>query len=125
MPYYLRAKTYLRYAEEAYKRALQNLSQNPRQAQAELKDAFSLAAKALWALAQVEAPQEKPPLEKILAELSHVAEPEIARFFQEGWKKWQSGLSLEEAQTLVSKGLAYAREVLAPLLGPSGWSRVR
>ncbi len=124
MPFYVRAKTYLRYAEEEYRKGLARLSERPEEALSVLKDSFVLAAKAIWALAQVEAPKEKPDPEKLMAELSRAAEAEIADFFQKGWQRFKEGVSPEEARFLAQKALQYAREILAPLLGPSAWSPV-
>lgn len=106
MPYFIRARTYLRYAEEEFRRG-------------HFREAFLLAAKALWALSQVEAPKEAPSPEAILATLSGVAEPEVGRFFREGWRHFEEGLSPEEARELAREALLKAREILAPILRPS------
>ncbi len=106
MPYFVRARTYLRYAEEEFRRG-------------HFEEAFLLAAKAIWALVQVEAPKEKPEPERLLAELERAAEPEVARFFRRGWERFREGPSAEEARELASSALRWAREILSPILGPS------
>ncbi len=106
MPYFVRARTYLRYAEEEFRRG-------------HFEEALILAAKAIWALAQVEAPKEKPGPEEVIAELSRAAEPEVARFFREAREKFKEGISPDEARELSAAALRRAREILSPILGPS------
>jgi len=107
MPYFIRARTYLRYAEEEFRRG-------------QFRDSFLLAAKAIWALSQIEAPKESPDPESLLAALSQAVEPEVARFFQKGWQRLQKGASPDEARELAREALLKAREILAPILGPLG-----
>jgi len=123
MPFYIRAKTYLRYAEEEYKKALKRISEDREAALSAFRDSFCLAAKAIWAISQVEAPKESPPPETLLEGLSQAVEPEKAAFFKEAWRKFVTGISPEEAKTLALQALNYTREVLAPILGPPAWSR--
>jgi len=106
MPYFIRARTYLRYAEEEFRRA-------------HFEEAFWLAAKAIWALAQVEAPRERPEGERLISELERAAEPEVVRFFREAARRFAGGVSQEEAREMASSALRRAREILAPILGPS------
>ncbi|MBX6423935.1 hypothetical protein [Thermosulfurimonas sp. F29] len=106
MPYFIRARTYLRYAEEEFRRG-------------HFEEAFWLAAKAIWALAQIEAPREKPEGERLLAELERAAEAEAVRFFREAARSFAEGVSPEEARKLSSSAIRWAREILAPILGPS------
>jgi len=123
MPFYIRAKTYLRYAEEEYQKALTRLNEGQEAALLAFKDSFLFSTKAIWAVSRIEAPKEKPSPEKLLEELSRAVEPEMVTFFKDAWEKFRTGTSLEEAKALASQALNYAREVLAPILGPAAWSR--
>ncbi len=122
MPYYLRAKTYLRYAEEEFKKALERASEDEEAARRLFRDSFVLAAKAIWALSQVEAPKEKPSAEEIIKRMDSFVEPEVAEFFKKGWERLEEA-STSELRTLVSKAIGLAKDVLSPVLGPKEWFR--
>ncbi len=105
MPYFIRARTYLRYAEEEYRRG-------------HFREAFVLAGKAIWALSQVEAPREKPEPPHLWEALKQAAEPEVVDFFRRGWERLEQA-GEEEARQLAAQALKKAREILSPILGPS------
>jgi len=123
MPYYIRAKTYYRYAEEQLSEA-----EKAQEAEKKLKfsrEAVERAARALWAIVQIEAPKEKTPLERIFRELDRAVEPWLAKEIRKAWERinaLQGSTRQEEAQEAVELARFVVRrtkEVLEPIIGPT------
>ncbi len=125
MPYFIRAKTYYRYAEEQLKAAEEALAQKDyATAWARAKEAVERALRALWGIVEFEAPKEKPPIEKILAELDRATEPWLAKEIKKIWKRLlEIGASpgpdeAQEAVELARFVVSRTRDVLEPIIGP-------
>ncbi len=125
MPYFIRAKTYYRYAEEQLKAAEEALAQKDYVAAlVRAKEAVERALRALWGIVEFEAPKEKPPVERILAEIDRATEPWLAKEIKKCWKRLlelESKPGLSEAQEAVDLArfvVTRTREVLEPIIGP-------
>lgn len=125
MPYFIRAKTYYRYAEEQLRAAEEALKQGDlATALSRAKEAVERACRALWAIVEFEAPKEKPPLEKILAEIDRAVEPWLAKEIRRAWERLKESsleLSREGAQEAVDLArfvVRRSREILEPVIGP-------
>ncbi len=124
MPYYIRAKTYYRYAEEQLAAAEKALLSDPAKALKLAREAVDRAARALWAIVQTEAPKEKPPLEKILKELDRAVEPWLAKEIQKAWERINELLqnpgpeAAQEGVDLAKFVVRRTKEVLEPVIGP-------
>ncbi len=126
MPYFIRAKTYYRYAEEQLRAAERALKQRELSAAlARAKEAIERACRALWAIVEFEAPKEKPPLEKILSQFDRAVEPWLAKEIRRSWervKEISAGeLDFETAKEAVDLArfvVRRTREVLEPITGP-------
>ncbi len=126
MPYFIRAKTYYRYAEEQLRAAEGALKQRDLLAAlARAKEAIERACRALWAIVEFEAPKEKPPLEKILSQFDRAVEPWLAKEIKRSWERVKE-ISAEkpdfetakEAVDLARFVVRRTREVLEPITGP-------
>ncbi|AEH44690.1 hypothetical protein Thein_0812 [Thermodesulfatator indicus DSM 15286] len=123
MPYYIRARTYFKYAEEQI--AFAEEEKDPEKILKFANEAIDRAVRALWAIVQIEAPKEKPSFEKILAELDKACEPELAKEIKNNinrLKELTKNPSLEaakEALVLARQVVRRAREVLEPIIGPA------
>ncbi len=124
MPYFIRARTYYRYAEEQLAAAEEALAQDPERALKLAREAVERAVRALWSIVQIEAPKEKPPLEKIFPELERACEPHLAREIQKAYHRLEElskNPSLESAKEGVELArfvVRRSREVLEPVIGP-------
>ncbi|NPA49990.1 MAG: HEPN domain-containing protein [Thermodesulfobacteria bacterium] len=124
MPYYIRARAYYRYAEEQLAAAEEALPQDPARALKLAREAVERAIRALWAIVQVEAPKEKPPIEKILPELEKACEPWLAREIEKAYRRieeLQENPTPEGAREAVELARFVVRrthEVLEPIIGP-------
>ncbi len=124
MPYYIRARTYYRYAEEQLAAAEEALASEPKKALKLAWEAVERAIRALWAIVQVEAPKEKPSLEKILPELERACEPWLAKEIIKALKRIEelsqkpSQEGAKEAVDLARFVVQQAKKVLEPIIGP-------
>ncbi len=125
MPYYIRAKTYYRYAEEQLSAAEEALSADPEKALKLAREAVDRAIRALWAIVQIEAPKEKPPLEKIFPELDRAVEPWLAKEIKKAWERINELLEnpdpekAKEGVELAKFVVQRTKEVLEPIVGPT------
>ncbi len=125
MPYYIRAKTYYRYAEEQLAAAETSLATEPEKALKLAREAVERAARALWAIVQIEAPKEKPPLERIFKELDRAVEPWLAKEIHKAWRRINELLEnpskegAQEGVELAKFVVRRTKEVLEPLIGPT------
>ena len=123
MPYYIRAKTYYRYAEEQL--AAAERAKEPGKALSLALEAVNRAVRALWAIVQIEAPKEKPPVEKIFEELDRAVEPWLAKEIRKAWerivslKERPSPEGAREAVELARFVVRRTKEVLEPIIGPT------
>ena len=123
MPFYIRAKTYYRYAEEQLAAAEE--TKDPEKAIKLAKEAVERAVRALWAIVQIQAPKEKPPLEKIWPELDQAVEPWLAKEIKKAWERITSletsptKEAAQEAIDLARFVVRRTKEVLEPLIGPT------
>ncbi|WP_022854309.1 hypothetical protein [Thermodesulfatator atlanticus] len=123
MPFYIRAKTYFRYAQEQLGFAEEE--KDPARILKFAKEAVFQACRALWAIVQIEAPKEKPSFEKILSELDKACEPWLAREIKRAVKRIEelgkapSQEGAKEALELARFVVRRTRDVLEPIVGPS------
>ncbi len=124
MPYYIRARTYYRYAEEQLAAAEEVLLQDPSRALKLAQEAVERAVRALWSLVQIEAPKEKPPLEKLLPELEKACEPWLAKEIEKAYQRIKelaetpTAEGAREAVELARFVVRRTKEVLEPIIGP-------
>ncbi|OAG28088.1 hypothetical protein [Thermodesulfatator autotrophicus] len=123
MPFYIRARTYFKYAEEQM--SLAEKEKDPEKILKFTLEAAERAVRALWAIVQVEAPKEKPPLEKILAEIDKACEPDLAEEIKNHVRRIKelaqnpSVEAAKEALILSRQVVRRTREVLEPIIGPA------
>ncbi len=123
MPYYIRAKTYYRYAEEQLAEA--EKARDPKKALKFSREAVERAARALWAIVQIEAPKSNPSLEEIMGQLDRAVEPWLAREIRKAWERinaLQDSPGVEEAREAVDLArfvVKRTKEVLEPIIGPT------
>ncbi len=124
MPYYIRARTYYRYAEEQLAAAEEALPKEPERALKLAREAIERAVRALWSLVQIEAPKEKPSLQTLLSELDKACEPWLAREIEKAYQRIEelsqnpSEEASCEAVELARFVVGRTREVLEPIIGP-------
>jgi len=125
MPYFIRAKTYYRYAEEQLRAAERALKGGDfAAALSRAKEALERASRALWAIVEFEAPKEKPPLPKILAKIDRAVEPWLAKEIRRAWERLEElsqkphQENAKEAVDLTRFVVHRSREVLEPVIGP-------
>ena len=124
MPFYIRARTYYRYAEEQLAAAEEALAKEPEKAIKLSWEAVERAVRALWAIVQVEAPKEKPPLEKILLELDRACEPWLAKEIRKALERIEElqkdpiPQGAREAVELARFVVQQTKKVLEPIVGP-------
>ncbi len=124
MPYYIRARTYYRYAEEKLAEAEMAAAKEPARAVRLALDAVEKAIRALWAIVQIEAPKEKPPVEKIIPTLAQACEPWLAKEIEKAFKRIKelaetpTGEGAREAVELARFVVRETKKVLEPIIGP-------
>jgi len=124
VPYYIRARTYYRYAEEQLAAAEEALPKEPERALKLAKEAIERAVRALWSLVQIEAPKEKPPVERLFPELDKACEPWLAQEIEKAYRRIEelsqnpSEEASREAVELARFVVKRTREVLEPIIGP-------
>lgn len=75
MAYYIRAKSYFRYASDLFK-DLSKFKNNPSELQKKAQEIFKLGLKAIWALSYIKPPEKPPEFEEIWNKTLESLEPE-------------------------------------------------
>ncbi len=126
MPYFIRAKTYYRYAEQQLRAAEDALDQGDLAGACQkAKEAVEKAMRALWSIVEFEAPEQKPSVEEILSQIESAVEPTMARELRRAWRKIEDlsskGLDQDKVKEVIGKArfaVRNTREILEPLVGP-------
>jgi hypothetical protein len=117
MVYFIRAKSYYRYALDLFK-DLPHLKGNLSELQKKVQDIFKIGLKAIWALSQITTPEKPPSFEEIWKKALESVEPEEAQEL----KKIKEAIfseKVEDSETLIKNAeifLEIIKNTLRPIL---------
>lgn len=116
MVYFIRAKSYYRYALELFK-DLYLLKEKPEDFKRRVKSILELGLKSIWALSQINPPEKAPSLEevysKVLETLSSEEKEKMEKFYKEILSQ---ELSEEEVIEALRNFLNLIKSILSPIL---------
>ncbi len=116
MVYYIRAKSYYKYAEGLYKELLQ-YSEKGEKFQKKAQEIFQIALKSIWALSQITSVSRSPDFEEIWQEVKKSLDPEEIKKIENAKKiVFSSQAKEEEIIEALRETFEVIRNILSPIL---------
>ncbi len=116
MTYYIRAKSYYRYAWDLFKN-LSQIKKNPEEFRKKTKEIFNLGLKAIWAVSYVTPPEKPPEFKELWDKFVETLEPEdLSEVEKIKNIIFSEKISEEESIEGIRKFLEIIKKTLKPIL---------